>query len=148
MIEERGCIWKKHEKGYFIAVTTNAVLKTNGASVMGKGIALEAARRFRSLPFELGSRVKESGNQVYSFPNYRIFTFPTKHDWRDKSSLSLVEKSCWELRELVLDSYDGELWSNVYMTRPGCGNGGLSWSEVKPVLKEVLDSDRFIVMQL
>jgi len=36
-------------------------------------------------------------------------------------------------------------FSRVVMTRPGCGNGGLSWEGVRKALEPILD-DRFIVV--
>jgi len=141
MIEERGCIWKKHEKGYFIAVTTNGVVKADGTCVMGKGIALQAAQKFPTLPEKLGYKLRRSGNHVYAFLEIRILSFPTKHDWRDPSSLSLIKQSCEEL-VAILHEYNID---RLYMTRPGCGNGRLDWNDVKPILEGTLD-DRFIIV--
>ncbi len=151
MIEEKGNIWNKHKEGHYITVTTNGIIKANGECVMGRGVAAQAKRLFPGLPSILGTRLTRYGNHVHLFSNLRIFSFPTKHDWKNPSDIDLIEKSCYELVELCNDPEANKVYidkeTKVYMTRPGCGNGRLRWEDVKPILERILD-DRYIVMQL
>lgn len=146
MKEIRGNIWDYHDKGYWIVITTNGTVKANGSAVMGRGVALQAARKFPDLPRAIGQCIRVFGNEVFIMDRgdpsggYRILTFPVKHNWWEKADLTLIEESCKKLKAT---------WScpdKVYLVRPGCGNGGLDWKDVKPILKEYLD-DRFIVVE-
>ena len=148
MKEIRGNIWDFHKKGHWIVITTNGTVKSNGEAVMGRGVALQAKQRFPKLPGQLGKFLREFVNTVHPFPQYRLITFPVKHNWNETADPALIEESCQRL--LGWFSYDTGLdhfVKEVYMVRPGCGNGGLDWKDVKPVLEKYLD-DRFIVVQL
>lgn len=141
MIEKYGNMW--YEPADALVITTNGIIKGNGEAVMGAGIALQAKTKYPSLPRELARRLG-SGNHTYLIPQSdgrNIVTFPTKHDWRDKSDLNLIKQSAEELVELA----DANDWTCVVMPKPGCANGMLSWIDVKAVIDPILD-DRFIVV--
>lgn len=133
-----------------VCVTTNGIVKKNGCAVMGAGIAKQASVSFSGLAFQLGSLITQYGNRVFDMGLYkdsitgkwvRIITFPTKHHWRDKSDLKLIETSARQLID-ICDKYDIRI---CYLTCPGCSNGGLDWeSQVRPLLESILD-DRFII---
>lgn len=126
-------------------VTTNGILKYNGNLVMGAGIAKAAAERYPELPEVLGKFVHKSGNHVYAVQTAKgqmIFSFPTKHHWKDPSDLGLILRSAKELVQLA-DYYQ---LTTVYSVRPGCSNGKLDWeSQVREPLSRILD-DRFIIV--
>ncbi len=139
MKEITGDIWDWHDAGSWIVVTTNGFIKRDGPCPMGRGIARQAKNRFPGLPFELGAKIKEHGNVVFSFPRYRIYTLPTKHNWWERADLDLIVSGCRQLAEIVPAD------QVVYLVRPGCGNGGLSWEDVRPAIAPVLDN-RFVVI--
>lgn len=126
-------------------VTTNGVVsKRTGELVMGKGVALEAARRYPSLPRFLALSVKISGNVPVVFrtdPGVVLISFPTKKHWRNGSDIALIERSAKKIAELVNSQHLGR----VVLPRPGCGCGGLRWEQVRKVLEPILD-DRFTVV--
>ncbi len=134
--------------GDAICVTTNGMIKANGCAVMGAGIAKTFAFKYPGLPKILGRRLYESGNHAYYLTTafgernevYHILSFPTKHDWRDKSDINLIEQSCYELVNLA----DKLKIRNVFFPLPGCGMGGLGEDEVYPVITRVFD-DRFVL---
>ncbi len=145
MREIVGDIWKFWERGHWIVVTTNGNRKSNGDAVMGKGIALEAARRCPKLPKLLGAEIKTfGGDQVFVFPDYRIVTFPTKKSWWSKSDLDLIENSAIHLASFLED--DMRVKAPVYLPHVGCQNGGLDWKDVKLILERYLD-DRFVAVE-
>lgn len=125
-------IWRYHKTSpkHWIVVSTNGFVKRDGACVMGRGIALEAARKFPSLPFELGRKIRHEGNKVYVWPEYNIITFPVKHAWWERADLKLIEQSAQALATLFKNRADV-----VYMPKVGCANGKQSWADVKPILE-------------
>lgn len=142
MREVQGNIWDYREGGHWVVITTNGTIRKDGACVMGRGIALQAAKRVIQLPLMLGTCIKAHGNKLFTFLTLRIVAFPVKTHWKSPADLRLIEKSTKELADFVSREGIGE----IYMVRPGCGNGGLDWKDVKPVLERYLD-DRFIVVE-
>lgn len=140
MLEITGNLWD-HQSASRICITTNGIVKADGCLVMGKGCALEAARRHPDMPRLLGRFVRNSGNHVFALP-HNLVSFPTKHDWRLPSDLDLIRQSAIELRNLA----DSNLWKSVVIPRPGCGNGELKWPEVRGVLAPILNDDRFKII--
>jgi hypothetical protein len=127
-------IWKYHNPGY-VVITTNGNINKNGECIMGKGIALEAKQRYPNLPYLLGQNIQVLGNHVFWYLDAHIITFPTKHNWRDKSSLELIEQSAKELLNTYVKALQTGVSPDIYMPKPGCGNGGLTWEEVEPVIE-------------
>jgi hypothetical protein len=148
MLELEGNIWIVDNAYDAVVITTNGFVKENGEAVMGRGIAQQAAKEFRFLPISLGNRLTKHGNRVYLFEEYnrfwkkkRIITFPVKTDWRVRAHKDLIIKSTEQLVDLV----DAVGFERIVMPRPGCGNGGLKWEDVKPIIEPYLDN-RFTVM--
>ncbi len=147
MKEITGNIWGYYDKGNWVVITTNGTVKKNGEAVMGRGVALEAKKRFPKFPATLGKFLNSYGNLVFTsnltdekYEPIRLITFPTKNSPFEKSDMDLIERSAKQLAYVVPGSM------TVYMVRPGCGNGGLDWKDVKPVLEKYLD-DRFVVVE-
>ncbi len=135
--------------GGYLCIPTNGSLKKDSSLVMGKGFALQVAKLFPSIPQHLGNLISIYGNHVIHIGTvsnkhccYNFISFPTKHLWYEKSSLSLIERSAKEL--VVVTHY----LSSIYLPRPGCGNGGLDYTEVKPVLESILFDNKFAVVDL
>lgn len=127
-------------------ITTNGVVKSNGELVMGAGVALQAAKLHPSLPAELGGHIKRYGNVPFADIRRGIITLPTKNDWRDNSVIDLIAMGINDIVRMV-DTFPFPSERRIVMTRPGCGNGGLSWDSVKPVIAPLLD-DRFFILSL
>lgn len=131
-----------------VCVTTNGMVKRDGDAVMGAGIAKQANQLFKCSR-TLGGLLTTHGNHVFNLgvvhaygKFYNLFTFPTKHDWRDGSDITLITQSAKELVQLCnqLNIH------TCYLPPVGCGLGGLDWNtQVKPVLEPILD-DRFIIV--
>ncbi len=141
MIELKGNIWD--QEADIILITTNGTVKANGRAVMGKGCALEAKKKYKGIDQILGEVIIGVGNYptvLINFSKPKIVSFPTKHNWWEKSDIDLIEQSCKELKEWI----DCTTYKKIVLPRPGCGNGQLSWDVVKPILEKYFD-DRFIV---
>jgi len=149
MTEVTGNIWDYHKKGHWIVITTNGFVKKNGAAVMGRGIAKQAKDRFKGIEFYLGNHIKEKGNIPCIIEEFRIMTLPVKSNWWQKADLDLIEQSMKRLITIisafVLRGAIEKFPAPIYLVRPGCGNGGLDWKDVKPVIEAYLDN-RFTVV--
>jgi hypothetical protein len=140
MREFRQSIWYFHKKGHYVVVTTNGTIKKNGSGVMGRGIAAQAAKRYPELPAILGEHIKKNGNVVGLDEQHKIIFFPVKHDWWEAADIALIEKSAKELAVLA-ENLDGK----IYSVRPGCGNGGLLWDDVKDIIEPYFGDRIFLV---
>lgn len=130
-------------------ITTNGSIKNNGLAVMGKGTALQALQQYPldGIDRRLGYLLRQYGNHVYQHPVSwgRLITFPVKHLWWQDADLELIGQSARELMELA-DAQTAHGCEQTYaLPRPGCGNGNLTWEQVKPVVESILD-DRFVVI--
>lgn len=142
-----GDIWEiaRTEKAW-VVVPTNTVIRKDGSAVMGAGLAKEADDRFPGLAARLGVHIARHRERLY-FDASRVICLPTKRNWRDPSTMDLVENGCYELAFIgrVLD--DVESKQLILVPRLGCGLGGLNWErQVRPVVDSILDSDRFILV--
>lgn len=127
-------------------ITTNGIVKADGHAVMGKGNAKQINDMFH-VSEKLGKMINQYGNRVFNLGTYdlhgyklRLISFPTKHDWKDNSDLTLISKSCTQLVELC-DKFNID---TCFLPAPGVSNGNLSYHLVKPVLELTLD-ERFYI---
>ncbi|MDU8351202.1 hypothetical protein RYA05_04735 [Pseudomonas syringae pv. actinidiae] len=133
-----------------ICVTTNGEIKKNGCATMGQGCAKFVRDSFKGIDAKLGKYLKAHGNRVFNLGaqhyqgrNFVLVTFPTKHLWRANSDTALIQKSAQELVALC-DKFN--VTGKVYIPAPGCSNGKLKWSAVKPLLSNL--DERFVVYSL
>ncbi|MDN7900756.1 MULTISPECIES: type II toxin-antitoxin system antitoxin DNA ADP-ribosyl glycohydrolase DarG [Burkholderia] len=108
----------------------------NCVGIMGKGVAQEFKRRFPAMFDDYKARcdrheVRLGRPYIYSdLSGLKILNFPTKDHWRSPSRLSEIEKG---LDYLVAHVDEWDIKS-IAMPPLGCGNGGLDWSEVAPMI--------------
>ncbi|ABK98694.1 macro domain-containing protein [Pelobacter propionicus] len=141
MKEIRGDIWEYRDSA-IVAITTNGQVSRSGKAVMGRGVAAQAASLFPDMAQLLGRRLVEGGNHV-QYLGENIVSFPVEHSPYQVPDLRLIERSARELVALA----DEQGWRSVVVPRPGCGGGGLSWNEVRPILDRCFD-DRFTVISV
>lgn len=113
-------------------VLTNVV---NCVGVMGKGVALEFKSRYPQMFYDYKAKcaqgnVKPGHPYLWEDDSAQVLNFPTKRHWRDQSLIHDVDAG---LRYLA-DSYDSMGIQSIAMPALGCGLGGLSWSDVKPLI--------------
>lgn len=119
----------------------DAIVNTvNCAGIMGAGIAknfkmkypemfkqykLDCARN--KIDIGKGSRFDSDCGQI-------IFNLPTKPNWYDKSTLHYIEQGLvWLRKEIELE---GKM--SIAIPQLGCGNGGLKWEIVRPIITNQL----------
>ena len=66
----------------------------------------------------------------------QLVIFPVKHNWREKAQFDLIHTSTHALLFYAL-AYPDAIWA---LPRPGCGNGGLDWSMVEPIVSVLPDN--------
>lgn len=136
MIEVTGNLWTYPAD--FRVITTNGARRSDGCAVMGRGCAREAAVKWPNFPAVLGARIRKQGNHVHLFRDWSLFTFPVKHHWQEPADYNLIIRSVYELNQLIVSQFD------YVMPRPGCGNGGLAWVMVQPLLVSLPDNVKVI----
>ena len=147
MKEAFGDLWKFHRQGHWVAITTNGVINRAGKLVMGRGTAAQAKVLFPNIDQTLADVIRRRGNVPVFLHRLRIATFPVKHHWYQPADLDLIRDSATTIQQTWGYNIPGvESDTPLYIPRPGCGNGRLEWSDVKPVIEEILD-DRFIIVE-
>lgn len=116
----------------------------NTAGVMGKGLALQFKKAFPEMvkSYEEACRTGELhpgkmhvyDRGVNAKPRF-IINFPTKRHWRDKSRLEDIQGGLAALVEEVRR----RRISSIALPPLGCGLGGLSWSEVFPLIQKAVE---------
>lgn len=112
----------------------------NCVGVMGKGVAEVFKKRYPSMFDDYKRRCEEKTVRLGRPYLYRdlsgvtIINFPTKDHWRSPSRLVDIEQG--------LDYFVSHFaeWGITSIAMPplGCGNGGLEWSEVGPLIHRKL----------
>lgn len=127
--------------GNLLEANVEALVNTvNTVGVMGKGIALQFKKAFpenfepyakacAADQMQPGKMLTVDLNRL-SNPRF-IINFPTKRDWKHKSRLKDIEAGLpaliEELRRLKITS--------IAVPPLGCGNGGLDWRDVRPLIE-------------
>lgn len=122
----------------------------NCVGVMGKGIAAEFKKRFPHM-YEMYAQECKAGNvrtgklNIYRdlFGSKLIINFPTKRHWKSPTLLSDIEAGLNYFR----DHYQEWDIKSVAFPPLGCGNGGLSWMDVGPLMYSKL-SDLNIAVEI
>lgn len=129
-------------QGNLLSAEVDALVNpVNTQGIMGKGLALQFKKAFPDA-FADYERACKAGQvapghmyivHMPSSPRY-IINFPTKRHWRNPSRLEDIRIGLTDLRVQVLRL---EIHS-IAIPPLGCGNGGLSWTEIKPLIVEAL----------
>jgi len=129
-------------KGNLLTADAEAIVNTvNCVGIMGKGIALQFKQAYpenftayekacRSGDVRPGRMFIVAKDKVCN-PKF-IVNFPTKRHWREKSKIEDIKIG---LDALILD-VEGLGIGSIAIPPLGCGNGGLNWSEVKPLIMQ------------
>ena len=67
-----------------------------------------------------------------------IVNFPTKRHWRTKTQLEWIELGLQDLVRVIAT----KRIQSIAIPALGCGNGGLDWQEVRPLIVAKLESVR------
>ncbi len=133
-----------YKTGNLLDASVHALVNTvNTIGVMGKGIALQFKNAFPENAKAYTDAVREGKvklGQVLIVPVNPIGTvkyivnFPTKGHWRYPSKLSWIKSGLQDLKQKIVETNI----TSIALPPLGCGNGGLDWNEVKPVIEKTL----------
>ncbi len=120
----------------FASRAQTLVNTVNCVGVMGKGVALEFKKRYPAMFEDYALRCDNEQVQLGKPYLHRdvsgamIVNFPTKEHWRSPSRLADVERGLESFAQHVTE------WGVTSVAFPplGCGNGGLEWAEVGPLI--------------
>lgn len=121
--------------------TVNCRLSPSGRGVMGKGVALAFRERFPTIMRDYEQAIRSGEMRpgralLFDLPDGRKWAaLGTKDDWRDPSRMEWIEDG---LKDLGNQLRAGGFRS-VAIPPPGCGNGGLDWKKVEPLVHKHLE---------
>ena len=124
----------------FESKCSTIVNTVNCVGVMGKGIALEFKKRYPEMFMDYVLKcnrgdVKPGLPYVYqNSEGVSVLNFPTKDHWRSPSRLSYVIDGL----DWFVENYERYNIESIAFPPLGCGNGGLSWSTVGPIMYQKL----------
>jgi O-acetyl-ADP-ribose deacetylase (regulator of RNase III) len=131
-------------QGNLLEAPVEALVNTvNTVGVMGKGVALqfkeaypENFRRYAQ-SCKLGEvrvgRMFVTELSCLFGPRW-IINFPTKEHWRNRTQTAWIEEGLEDLRRVIRE----KKIASIAVPPLGCGNGGLRWQDVRPLIEEAL----------
>lgn len=128
--------------GNLLIAEVDALVNTvNTVGVMGKGIALQFKRAYPA-NFSAYRSACDRGDirpgRMFVFdtavkgPRRYIINFPTKQHWRSDSRLADIVAGLDDLVRVVTERGI----SSIAVPALGCGNGGLDWQVVRPLIEQ------------
>jgi len=133
-------------QGNLLHADVEALVNTvNCVGVMGKGIALQFKQAYPD-NFRAYARACKEGNvrlgKMFVYPTGRstnprfLINFPTKQHWKSRSRLEDIQAGLRDLVEVV----QHHAIQSIAVPPLGCGNGGLNWHEVFPLIEAAFAS--------
>lgn len=120
----------------------DAIVNTvNCVGVMGKGIALQFKKKWPG-NFKLYAEACKAGlvqpghmfiydAGLLATPKF-IINFPTKDHWRGRSHIEFIRDGLSDL----IAQIEARQITSIAIPSLGCGNGGLDWGDVKPLIEQ------------
>jgi O-acetyl-ADP-ribose deacetylase (regulator of RNase III) len=125
-----------HRTSIFASPAQTVVNTVNCVGVMGKGVAAVFRDRYPDM-FEqyrqiCAQKLLEPGKLwLWKAPDQWVLNFPTKRHWRLPSKLEWIEAG---LKKFAAE-YERRGITEISFPRLGCGNGGLDWDDVRPLME-------------
>lgn len=134
----------RYTQGNLLQAEAEALVNSvNCVGVMGKGIALmfkeafpENFRRYATACKRDEVRVGEmfvTEGPALKGPRW-IVNFPTKNHWRNRTKIEWIRDGLADLRRVIKE----KRIRSIALPPLGCGNGGLSWAIVRPLIEDAV----------
>ncbi len=127
-------------KGDIFSSPSKIIVNTvNTVGVMGKGIALEFKNRYPDMFQKYKALCDDKKLDIGKLVLWKksskwVLLFPTKRHWRNPSKMEYIEQGLKKFAE----NWDKLGANSISFPRLGCGNGGLNWEEVRPLMEKYL----------
>lgn len=130
--------------GNLLDADVEAVVNTvNTVGIMGKGIALMFKEKFpenfrayaracEANEVQIGRMFVTESRELFG-PRW-IINFPTKTHWRVNTKIEWVEEGLEDLVRVIREKNI----RSIAIPPLGCGNGGLNWQDVRPLIESAL----------
>ncbi len=120
------------------------VVPVNTVGTMGKGLALDTAKKFPLVEQSCHSAFRMHllgiGKVLPVYiPGHTLFLLPTKKHWGNPSTLAYIEKGLRGLIDALISDSDYNPGC-IAIPKLGCGLGGLDWQKVKPLIERTAQS--------
>jgi O-acetyl-ADP-ribose deacetylase (regulator of RNase III) len=128
-----------HRTSLLKSKAQTVVNTVNTVGVMGKGLAAAFKQRYPAM-FERykilcdTDQLKIGNLWLWKSSDQWVLNFPTKTHWRFPSKLEYIERGL----EKFVAEYETRGITEVSFPRLGCGNGGLKWKDVRPLMERYL----------
>lgn len=140
--------------GNLLQADVDALVNTvNTVGVMGKGIALQFKRAFPAMFKDYAKAAKRRElvlgtmhvwtTDSLTGPRF-VINFPTKGHWKASSRLADIERGLDDLVRVIRR----EGIRSIAVPPLGCGNGGLDWAVVEPIIRAKLSTLEDVDVQL
>ena len=120
--------------------TGNAIIKNNGAIVMGRGAAKQVRDSYPDIDKSFGAVIEARPNtliQWVSLPgDQHIGWFRVKNHWRENAKVELIQMSAERLSDIANKHPD----VTFHMNYPGIGNGKLNVEAVQRHIEKMPDN--------
>ena len=136
----------EYKTGNIFEDNTEAIVNTvNCVGIMGRGIALQSKKLYPE-NYKAYEKACKAGLVVpgkmfvyetnrIDYPRF-IINFPTKRHWRQNSLIEDIAAGMLDFIRIITEYHI----KSVALPPLGCGNGGLSWEVVRPLLETSLSS--------
>ncbi len=130
-----------HRTSILNSSAQTVVNTVNCVEVMGKGLAAAFRKRyppmFSAYQEICTQKLLEPGKLwLWKGADQWVLNFPTKKHWRHPSKLEWIEVG---LKKFIAE-YDEKGVREISFPRLGCGNGGLDWDDVQPLMEQYLSA--------
>lgn len=129
------------ESSIFSLRVDAVVNPVNTKGVSGAGLALEFKMRHPEAHSAYVTRCRRGllrVGEVYAVKDgtMQVVHFPTKTHWRQPSELTYIRDGLVSLRAWLQSHRT--MVKSIAIPALGCGLGGLSWADVRPLIEEAL----------
>lgn len=140
---QRGDMWTAFATADLFLITTNSVIRKDGALIMGRGIAKQARERFPGVAEALGQHILNTCGSLGEYgllisprwPTAKLGAFQVKRHFSQIASLELIRRSTAALCAWCSEHPD----ASVHLNFPGIGNGRLRCENVLPIISQLPD---------